>query len=222
VIIKGGKKVICGTQEGALTIWSWGDWGDQNDRFMGHPESIDALLKLDEGTIITGSSDGLVRVVEIQPNRLLGVLGDHDGFPVEDLQFSRDRGLIGSLSHDDIVRMWDVSILHEEEGSDEDEEEMDIDVNGIMAAGGLNESENENENEGSDDDWSDMDDEGEEEEEEEKGGKKKRKESIDSDDSGGDDSGGDDSDDEDDEGDEDYGRGLKKFKTESEKFFVDL
>lgn len=215
MIIKGGKKVICGTQEGALTIWSWGDWGDQNDRFMGHPESIDALLKLDEGTIITGSSDGLVRVVEIQPNRLLGVLGDHDGFPVEDLQFSRDRGLIGSLSHDDIVRMWDVSILHEEEGSDEDEEEMDIDVNGIMAAGGLNESENENE--GSDDDWSDMDDEGEEEEEEEKGGKKKRKESIDSDDSGGDDS-----DDEDDEGDEDYGRGRKKFKTESEKFFVDL
>ena len=33
--------------------------------------------------MVTGSSDGLVRVVSIQPNKVLGVLGDHDDFPVE-------------------------------------------------------------------------------------------------------------------------------------------
>lgn len=33
--------------------------------------------------MVTGSSDGIVRVVSIQPNRVLGVLGDHDDFPVE-------------------------------------------------------------------------------------------------------------------------------------------
>lgn len=38
---------------------------------------------MDESTVVTGSSDGLVRVLSIQPNRVLGVLGDHDDFPVE-------------------------------------------------------------------------------------------------------------------------------------------
>jgi hypothetical protein len=47
-----------------LTLWSWGDWGDFNDRIVGHPKSIDAICKLDEDTICTGSSDGLIRYVQ--------------------------------------------------------------------------------------------------------------------------------------------------------------
>ena len=88
VVLKGGKKVICGTQNGVLNFWSWGTWGDISDRFPGHPQSIDALLKIDEETMLTGSSDGVVRIVQIQPDRLLGVLGDHGGFPVEKLKVS--------------------------------------------------------------------------------------------------------------------------------------
>lgn len=34
----------------------WGKWGDSSDRCMGHPESVDALLKVDEDTLCTGSS----------------------------------------------------------------------------------------------------------------------------------------------------------------------
>jgi len=44
---------------------------------------VDCLWKVDESTVVSGSSDGLVRVVSIQPNKVLGVLGDHDDFPVE-------------------------------------------------------------------------------------------------------------------------------------------
>ena len=44
---------------------------------------MDCLWKVDESTVVTGSNDGLVRVVSIQPNKVLGVLGDHDDFPVE-------------------------------------------------------------------------------------------------------------------------------------------
>jgi hypothetical protein len=52
---------VVGTQDGILTLWSWGDWGDYNDRIIGHPNSIDAICKLDEDTICTGSSDGIIR-----------------------------------------------------------------------------------------------------------------------------------------------------------------
>lgn len=48
-------------------------------RTTGHPESVEAIVKLDEDTIATGSSDGMIRVVAIQPNKLLGVLGEHAG-----------------------------------------------------------------------------------------------------------------------------------------------
>ncbi|RWW10320.1 hypothetical protein BHE74_00031704 [Ensete ventricosum] len=32
-----------------------------SDRFLGHPMSIDTLLKLDEDTLISGSEDGVIR-----------------------------------------------------------------------------------------------------------------------------------------------------------------
>jgi WD40 repeat protein len=34
-------------------------------------------------TVLTGSSDGLIRLCSIFPNKLLGVWGSHDDFPVE-------------------------------------------------------------------------------------------------------------------------------------------
>ena len=67
------------------------------------------MLKVDESTVLTGSSDGLIRVVSLMPNHLLGVVGDHDDFPVETMRYSVDRTLVASLSHDLVVRFWDVS-----------------------------------------------------------------------------------------------------------------
>eukprot|EP00557_Chaetoceros_sp_GSL56_P005819 CAMPEP_0176504950 /NCGR_PEP_ID=MMETSP0200_2-20121128/16227_1 /TAXON_ID=947934 /ORGANISM="Chaetoceros sp., Strain GSL56" /LENGTH=299 /DNA_ID=CAMNT_0017904457 /DNA_START=639 /DNA_END=1540 /DNA_ORIENTATION=- len=55
-LMKNGKKVVCGTQQGVLNFWSWGTWGDISDRFPGHPQSIDALLKIDEDTLLSGST----------------------------------------------------------------------------------------------------------------------------------------------------------------------
>ena len=119
------RVVVCGTQEGALDIWGWGRWAEIEDRFTGHPESVDTMLKIDDSTILTGSSDGLIRVVQIGPNRLLGVIGDHDDFPVERMAWSRDRKIIGSISHDYLVRFWDASILLDDDEEEENEEEED-------------------------------------------------------------------------------------------------
>lgn len=130
VTIKHGKKIICGTQEGVLLTFSWGRWGDCSDRFPGHPDTIDSILKVDESTVITGSGDGLIRIVSIHPNKMLGVLGDHEEFPVEGMDRSFDDRLLSTFAHDEVVRFWDISMLLDDEADDleevvkEDEEYM--------------------------------------------------------------------------------------------------
>lgn len=60
-IVQNGSKVVCGSQDGILSIYSWGKWADLSDRFPGHPESIETMVPLSEDVILTGSSDGLIR-----------------------------------------------------------------------------------------------------------------------------------------------------------------
>lgn len=121
-VCKHGKKVVCGSQSGVLALWSWGYWNDCSDRFPGHPESVDALVKYDEDTLITGSSDGLLRVINVLPNKLLGVVGAHeDDMPVERLAMSGDRAVLASMSHESCIKLWGLSILHDDEvGGDGD------------------------------------------------------------------------------------------------------
>lgn len=119
-IMKNGQKVVVGTQEGILSIWSWGQWDDMTDRFPGHPHSIDALVKIDEDAICTGSSDGLIRLVSIQPNALMGVVGTHGDMPVERLRRSRDGKFLASVSHDTVVRFWDISYFDDDDDDGEE------------------------------------------------------------------------------------------------------
>lgn len=135
-VIKNGRKVVCGSQDGVLVIFSWGTWGDMSDRFPGHPDSVEALLKVDEDTILTGSSDGIIRVVQMHPNKLLGLIGDHEDLPVENLKFSRDKKIVGSVSHTNKVHFWDVGFLFEEdeEGDEANEREVKTPITSSMDA----------------------------------------------------------------------------------------
>ena len=123
--MKQGQKLVAGSQQGILDIWSVNQWEDINDRFPGHPESIDCMVKMSEDVLLTGSSDGLIRVVQLHPNELLGVLpAKHSmGFPVERLVWGHDRTCVVSCAHDNIVRSWDTSILFDEEEESEGEEQ---------------------------------------------------------------------------------------------------
>ena len=109
-----------GTQEGPILIFSSGSWRDQSDRFPGHPHSVSALAKVDENMVLTGSSDGIIRLVNVHPNRLLGAIGDHDEYPIERLVVSHDKRTLASCSHDNTVKLWDIGYFWDE---DEEEEE---------------------------------------------------------------------------------------------------
>jgi WD repeat-containing protein 55 len=122
-VIKNGKKVIAGTQEGPILVFSSGSWRDQSDRFPGHPHSVSALAKVDESTVLTGSSDGIIRLVSVQPNRLLGAIGDHDDYPIERLCVSYDKCTLASCSHDNTVKLWDIGYFWDEDEAEEEKED---------------------------------------------------------------------------------------------------
>ncbi|KAG6335171.1 hypothetical protein ID866_3915 [Astraeus odoratus] len=133
-----GSKAVVGTQLGILTIFNASHgWGDCVDRVPGHPQSIDALCGLpssypsSHSTILTGSSDGLLRVVQLFPTKLLGVVADHGSFPIERIAIDQngEGRWVGSAGHEDTLKMTDLKEVLEDEGSDagisSDERESD-------------------------------------------------------------------------------------------------
>jgi len=70
-------------------------------------------------------------VLQIQPDQLLGVLGDHGGFPVEKLRFGTGKKVVGSLSHDSLIRLWSASIFSDDNDDDDDNDDNDDDMGGM-------------------------------------------------------------------------------------------
>ncbi|GMH23996.1 hypothetical protein Nepgr_025839 [Nepenthes gracilis] len=137
VVMKNGRKVICGTQTGSLLLYSWGFFKDCSDRFIElSPNPVDALLKLDEDRVVTGSYNGLISLVNILPNRILQPIAEHSEYPVERLAFSHDKKVLGSISHDQMLKMWNTDELLQgsctvmgshSAVSDSDSDEMNVD-----------------------------------------------------------------------------------------------
>ncbi|CAH1777728.1 unnamed protein product, partial [Owenia fusiformis] len=119
-IMKGGEKVICGDGDGSINIFNWGEWGNMSDRFPGHPESIDCMVAISPDVVCTGSVDGIIRAVNILPNRFLGNVGEHDGFPIESLSQSHDCKYVASCSHDQKIKFWNI------EEMDKESEKIDV------------------------------------------------------------------------------------------------
>jgi FOG: WD40 repeat len=83
------------------------------------------MAKVTEDMLFTGSSDGLIRVISIFPNKILGLVGDHSDMPIERLTMSFDKNMLASSSHDKTVKLWKVDWLTEEGAWDEDDMEVE-------------------------------------------------------------------------------------------------
>jgi WD repeat-containing protein 55 len=87
---------------------------------------VDALVQLPgaDNVILTGSSDGMIRALQIYPNKLLGLIADHGEFPIERLKICREGRWLGSASHDEILKLTDVKdCLEDSDDEDKKEEE---------------------------------------------------------------------------------------------------
>ena len=117
-LAKENKKVLTAAGDGIINIFSWDWFGDCNDRIVGHPNSVECMVKYDENTLITGGEDGLIRAVSVLPNRVLAILGDpldteDEVFHVQKITLSHCKTLVASCSLDDIIKVIDVSNLAE-------------------------------------------------------------------------------------------------------------
>lgn len=151
LLIKHDTRLLLGTQEGNIDIFECGKWEEMSSRFTGHPNCVDSLLNIDEDTILTGSNDGMMRIVSILPNRLLGVLGTHDDFPIQTMKWNRNKEILGSASVD-VLRIWKTGELLDDDDDDEEEDKDDD-----------NEDDDKDDDDKDDKDESDDDDEEEEE-----------------------------------------------------------
>ena len=73
------------------------------------------MVKFDENLLITGCEDGLIRVVQVHPNRISSIIGGdvdpEDLVPLSALSLSYDKKLLAVANHDDIVQIYNVSDL---------------------------------------------------------------------------------------------------------------
>ncbi|GAV86183.1 WD40 domain-containing protein [Cephalotus follicularis] len=146
VLMKNGQKIICGSQSGTLLLYSWGYFKDCSDRFVGlSPNSVDAMLKLDEHRIITGSENGIISLVGILPNRIIQPIAEHSEYPIEGLALSHDQKYLGSISHDQMLKLWNLDDLLQGSATtsnnqtvvvDTDSDDMDVDGNPPMSCKG--------------------------------------------------------------------------------------
>jgi WD repeat-containing protein 55 len=147
--------VLLGTQLGPLTIFDrTKGYGDCVDRFVGHPSSVETMVSLSssqitQDVIATGSSDGLIRVVQIHPSKFLGVIAAHgmssaeqghegrsddnlqsntEGLPIERMKLDRHLKWLGSISHDELLKLTDIegALEGSEEDSDEQVDAVDV------------------------------------------------------------------------------------------------
>ena len=136
-LMKEGDKVLAGMSSSAVAVWRWGEWTAPSDRLPGHVQAVNCLWPLDSDTYLSASDDGLVRLMQIHPNRIIAVVGGHakdasllmrrarGDFPVEHLGVDRTRSFCATSSHDGRVKFFDLSRLSlgGEEESEGDEEE---------------------------------------------------------------------------------------------------
>jgi hypothetical protein len=128
VPIRGGAKFVVGTQQGPLHVFNRSaGWADCVDRIPGHPHSVDALCAIPSSypsahsTILTGSSDGLVRAVQLYPTKLLGAVADHGDWPVENIkvELNGEGRWMGSVGHEEGVKLTNLKDVFEDDKDDE-------------------------------------------------------------------------------------------------------
>ena len=95
------------------------------------------MCALTSDVILTGSSDGYIRAVEILPTKFLGVIADHGNFPIEQLKLDRQSRWLGSVSHDEVLKLTFVADTLEDSDEEETDREpsVDVDVYGKEASG---------------------------------------------------------------------------------------
>lgn len=104
-IMEHNKKVVCGTSEGPIALFSWDWFGDYKDRILGHPGSVNCIEKYDENYFFSGCEDGKIRLVSVFRKNIEKMVGDtkkNSKMPKENKDFKDIEALTLSMSNRNI------------------------------------------------------------------------------------------------------------------------
>lgn len=105
-------------------------------------------MALNSDVVATGSEDGIIRVMQIHPNKfrkparlrsthtdtsaeslqtpVVGAIASHGDFPIERMKLDRNGKFLGSVSHDECVKLTDVTELFEDSEDEDDDVKSDV------------------------------------------------------------------------------------------------
>ncbi|XP_007899191.1 WD repeat-containing protein 55 [Callorhinchus milii] len=112
-LMKYGTKVACSSNQGLIYLFNWDGFGATSDRFAMRGESIDCIIPITENILCAACMDGVIRAVNILPNRVIGSVGQHPGESIEQIAKSHEENFLASCAHDQKVKFWDISDLHD-------------------------------------------------------------------------------------------------------------
>lgn len=106
-LVRNERFVCCSSTSGTLFLFKWDWFGDCSDRISGHSASVDALCKIDESTLLTGSEDGKLRGLSIYPNKIISTIGQHSDdqtvFPINKIKITKCQNIAATTSHDESI-----------------------------------------------------------------------------------------------------------------------
>ncbi|RKP04399.1 hypothetical protein THASP1DRAFT_33842, partial [Thamnocephalis sphaerospora] len=111
-------------------------------------------------------------VCQILPNKFIGCIGEHGTFPIERIKLTHDRQFLGSCSHDQTIRFWDVQASLDELMRDSDDEDENAAAEADDNVGATADGDNGHDD---DDDSDDSDEDQEKKKKRKKRGRKKLK-----------------------------------------------
>ncbi len=87
-LVRNWQKVACGTSEGPIELFNWEWFGNNKDRIIGHPGSVNCLEKYDENILISGCEDGLIRFLSVTQKFIHSMISDHKNLKIKYSRFN--------------------------------------------------------------------------------------------------------------------------------------
>eukprot|EP00371_Babesia_bovis_P003587 XP_001612234.1 hypothetical protein [Babesia bovis T2Bo] len=98
--MKNQRKVVCGSNTGNICLFSYGHWGDINDRLTVGAHSLDSILPYNDDVLLVGGDDKSIRVATLLPNEVKGKMKcigkmDIDVLSTDSLCLNMDSSVLG-------------------------------------------------------------------------------------------------------------------------------
>ena len=121
---------MVGTSSGAIAVYNWDWFGDCKDRITGHPEGVECMLGLNEGTVITGCEDGWVRIVGLYPHSV-NLFQKHaedleESSAVCQIDMNHDCRVLASIAHDCSINFYDLTGIWDQVENAENGEKIQL------------------------------------------------------------------------------------------------